>query len=260
MSARNARERTYRAFRAGHPAHVTHVRPLGHVHTCVPACTGRAEGSGQSADAHRSPPTVVQGWGRVARTRPGVSRVTREPRLSLREQFREPTPKGVSTLVERVPGDRRDSASTLNGNFLGGLARACARAREAVTPVGGSRLGRNAIPRPSPQSNFRLSGSKKRFFHEATHMTDQNALLTEIEHELNIACRRAWRQLVPNWRDLEAETVLLLATVAVTRRRPDLDDAGAMAELQRLGIVTASGLVRVPMLPGEPLPPTGGVQ
>ena len=40
MSARNARVRTYRAFRAGHPVHVMHVRPLGHVHTCVPTCTG----------------------------------------------------------------------------------------------------------------------------------------------------------------------------------------------------------------------------
>lgn len=133
MSARNARERTYRAFRAGHPAHVTHVRPLGHVHTCVPACTGRAEGSGPgnrlTCDALPRL-TVVATWGRVTRPRPCVSRLTREPCLSLREQCREPTPKGESTLVEFVPGDRRPSFLGLNGHLSGvsrARVRACAR-------------------------------------------------------------------------------------------------------------------------------------
>ena len=83
-------------------------------------------------------------------------------------------------------------------------------------------------------------------------------LRADISRELHHACRRAWRQVQPNWRDLEAEMVLIAATAAVTRRRPDLDDAGVLAELQRLGIVTASGLVRVPPLPGEPLPTVSG--
>ena len=88
-------------------------------------------------------------------------------------------------------------------------------------------------------------------------MTDTDTLFPEIERELHHAIRRAWRQVATNWLTLEAELVLMAATALITQRRPDLDDAGVLAELMRLGVVLESGLVRVPPLPGEVLVPAG---
>lgn len=92
-------------------------------------------------------------------------------------------------------------------------------------------------------------------------MNNDSELHDEISRELHHAIRRAWRQVAQNWQSLEAELVLIAATAAVTRRRPDLDDAGVLAELVREGVVLESGQVRVPPLPGEvPVPPPAGVQ
>ncbi|MCU0975312.1 MAG: hypothetical protein MUC71_03255 [Steroidobacteraceae bacterium] len=77
----------------------------------------------------------------------------------------------------------------------------------------------------------------------------------EIERDLYVAIRRSWRALAPDWQAREADTVLALATAAILRRQPDLADAEVLAELRRLGIVTAEG-VRVPPLPG-PVPVAG---
>jgi hypothetical protein len=86
-------------------------------------------------------------------------------------------------------------------------------------------------------------------------------IIAEVELELGRAARRAWRQLVPDWRDREAELVLVFAVAAVSRRRPELSDATVLAELQRLGIVAEGGAVRVPELPGEvPVPFSGSRQ
>lgn len=83
-------------------------------------------------------------------------------------------------------------------------------------------------------------------------------LRAEVEAGLLHAIRRAWRQLQPDWPDLEAAIVASAATAAIARVRPDLDDAGVLGELVRFGIVQPGddGKVRVavPRLPGEPAP------
>lgn len=95
--------------------------------------------------------------------------------------------------------------------------------------------------------------------------TSLGSLDAEIERELHHAIRRAWRSVTPDWRDREAATVVSAASVAVTREHPDWTDEQVGEELTRLGVllVTPLGraLVRVPPLPGEPVPPVaGGVQ
>ena len=86
-------------------------------------------------------------------------------------------------------------------------------------------------------------------------MTDH--LHAEIEAALYHAVRRAWRELTPNWRTLEADAVLAAATVAITRDRPGMTDAEVLGALTVAGILDRSGdgyAVRVPPLP-DPLPP-----
>lgn len=75
----------------------------------------------------------------------------------------------------------------------------------------------------------------------------QDELLNETEAALLNAIRQAWRQLQPNWRDIEAQAVVAAASVALLRERPDLDEAGLRDELLRLGVLVAgeSGRVQV---------------
>ena len=95
-------------------------------------------------------------------------------------------------------------------------------------------------------------------------MSNADTLHAEIERELHHAIRRAWRQMVPDWREREAAAVTTAATVAVLRDHPEWTEVQVAAELTRQGVllVTPLGraLVRVPPLPGEPLPAAGGVQ
>ena len=87
----------------------------------------------------------------------------------------------------------------------------------------------------------------------------------EIERELHHAIRRAWRQATPDWREIEASTTVAAATLALLAERPGLSEHEIAAELSRLGVLVVTplgrALVKVPPLPGEPLPSSaGGVQ
>ncbi len=88
-------------------------------------------------------------------------------------------------------------------------------------------------------------------------MTDTRQLHAEIVTGLHHAIRRAWRELTPNWRMLEADTVLAAATAAITRDRPGMTDAQVLRALEASGVLDRTGdqyAVRVPPLP-DPLPP-----
>ena len=81
-------------------------------------------------------------------------------------------------------------------------------------------------------------------------------LHAEIEAALHRACRVAWRQLQPNWRQLEADAVLAAATAAILREQPGLDEVDVLDQLETAGVVRVTGQgvqVIVPQLP-EPGP------
>lgn len=87
-------------------------------------------------------------------------------------------------------------------------------------------------------------------------------LLAEIELELGRAARRAWRQLQPDWRAIEADVALATAVAAMHRMRPELSAEATLAELHRLELVAMGPggvVVKVPELP-HPQLPTAGLQ
>jgi hypothetical protein len=86
---------------------------------------------------------------------------------------------------------------------------------------------------------------------------DRPTFLAAVERSLLYACRRAWREMVPDWRDREAAATVSAAVALLLRDRPQLAEAELVDALHEAGILRhdADGdlEVAVPELP-EPLP------
>jgi hypothetical protein len=88
-------------------------------------------------------------------------------------------------------------------------------------------------------------------------MMDRDTFQAEVERTLLQATRRAWRELVPDWRDREAAATLAAAAAVLLRERPQMTEAELGTALYAGGILrpgtNGDFQVAVPEMP-DPMP------
>jgi hypothetical protein len=87
--------------------------------------------------------------------------------------------------------------------------------------------------------------------------TETAFFLAAVERSLLYACRRAWREVTPDWRDREAAATVSAAVAMLLRDRPLLTEPEIVEALHAAGVLRRDRdgdlAVAVPELP-EPLP------